>query len=1145
MRALQWTLSYYYHGVQSWSWYYPHHYAPFISDVTDFKDLKIVFDMSRPFLPFQQLMSVLPAGSRDHVPEAYKKLMLSAESEVIDYYPTNFDTDMNGKKQEWEAVVLIPFIDEKRLLSAIKKVDPELSLDEQARNVHGPMYEYQFNSVTQGQLQAPCTFPSIGNLLCTENKIFRDAIQIAKENLVLGPSQGALLDYYFPGFPTMKHLTYKSEFRKANVRVFDQPSRSENMIIVVQPETDIEKETKDLANELLGTSVFVSWPHLMEAKVMKISDEKHTYMLNNSVQDTESRRYLTDVQTVKDHHISRMGIDVGPLKTILHVQPCIGHEYVFTNKMYKLVKTWSKQESCYPLQCIVKNIKSYSKKFKKTLQVAEAYKTGTEVFMLSNPYYGSFGEVIDTSNFEKNGRIKVLLTVPAEPDLLKAMDMHGRIQGGYMNAYQTAAMIGINNNVLSRITGTVLMIAGMKRQISDGTSKINIGLQLKFPKQNEELVGYTKKENAWFYSEKVVTLVQEYYRRFPKLFFLLERHSGANDIYYESDLFGTTTGEENLQTLLSWINQLPHQKAERRTGGSQTIDKEVTEEVIDQVGKLKNQPIKSITLQIKPHLLYLADLQKSSKAPDVKANFELFDRVVVAKVCDKFPIGSKGTVIGISKIKDLNPVRQDCVNKIDIFCEILFDMECSEGSSLHGIAKNRVGRASVNDLINVTCGQDAPPVSSNVSQQKTADQPQTQRFETKTKQSNGNIMSDDKKIMHKSEKPKPPAEGPKMSYADSMQQQQQQNQQQHNQQQQNQQQHNQQQQNQQQHNQQQQPRKKLEVTMKQQSTAVTGPKKPEDFNMMWNSLKTSATKPQQQTVSKPLPTADMNANALKHILGIKAEAPAMQMPSSLNDILGVNKIMQSMTLKEEQHNAVPAKMMPPDFLPAPPADWMNPKPKQDDIVTRMSGPSRPPGQPQFQNIPHMFAQTMPGLPGFAEPFPAQRQHIFTNPPFQQTTPRQFFLNGNNNNGNYNGNAPNNQFNNQSEERKNPGTFFSNNNGNNNFQQKPFYQQNRYNNGPIQQPQQREGGPPNAFIPLQAARKIVQPSPIQNQKQAKPIMHHQKHDVTAVTTAQKGPIANNSPKRHQESAPNPWNTGSNGKQSSRKSRLAAKFTGAEN
>ena len=33
-------------------------------------------------------------------------------SPIIDYYPTEFRTDLNGKQQEWEAVVLIPFIQE-------------------------------------------------------------------------------------------------------------------------------------------------------------------------------------------------------------------------------------------------------------------------------------------------------------------------------------------------------------------------------------------------------------------------------------------------------------------------------------------------------------------------------------------------------------------------------------------------------------------------------------------------------------------------------------------------------------------------------------------------------------------------------------------------------------------------------------------------------------------------------------------------------------------------------------------------------------------------------------------------------------------------------------------------------------------------
>lgn len=43
--------------------------------------------------------------------------MTSEESPIIEYYPTEFKTDLNGKQQEWEAVVLIPFIDEVRPLS--------------------------------------------------------------------------------------------------------------------------------------------------------------------------------------------------------------------------------------------------------------------------------------------------------------------------------------------------------------------------------------------------------------------------------------------------------------------------------------------------------------------------------------------------------------------------------------------------------------------------------------------------------------------------------------------------------------------------------------------------------------------------------------------------------------------------------------------------------------------------------------------------------------------------------------------------------------------------------------------------------------------------------------------------------------------
>lgn len=317
--AIQWTLSYYYHGVQSWSWYYPHHYAPFISDLRNFKDFKFNFETGTPFLPFQQLMSVLPAASRAHVPECYKKLMTDPSSELIDYYPPNFETDLNGKNQEWEAVVLIPFIEEKRLLAALSKMDAELTNDEKSRNVHGPMYVFTYSSKSQGTLDGPTgDFPS-AKLFCDENRFFRDEVIIPKNKLVLGPSKGAMLNIYYVGFPTLKHLSYTSELRLQHVKVFDQPSRGDNMIIVVHSGDEVEKPLEYVVKDIMGKIVYVGWPHLMEAKVVRIADKDQTFFSDGHSDKTDSQRYRSDVQSVKDHHKNRMGIDIGEAERLVYV----------------------------------------------------------------------------------------------------------------------------------------------------------------------------------------------------------------------------------------------------------------------------------------------------------------------------------------------------------------------------------------------------------------------------------------------------------------------------------------------------------------------------------------------------------------------------------------------------------------------------------------------------------------------------------------------------------------------------------------------------------------------------------------------------------------------------------------------------------
>jgi 5'-3' exoribonuclease 1 len=160
LEGMQWVLFYYYKGAQHWRWYYPYHYAPMISDlgfniVSDFlggqntiSSFRVDTNCSedpKPYTPFQQLLCILPTNSlRKFLPAKYLSL---TEGELTEFFPDDFEVDLNGRTLPWEAAILIPFADETLFLEQEKRLfdrGMQLNPEEWKRNTTNFVYPAYF-----------------------------------------------------------------------------------------------------------------------------------------------------------------------------------------------------------------------------------------------------------------------------------------------------------------------------------------------------------------------------------------------------------------------------------------------------------------------------------------------------------------------------------------------------------------------------------------------------------------------------------------------------------------------------------------------------------------------------------------------------------------------------------------------------------------------------------------------------------------------------------------------------------------------------------------------------------------------------------------------------------------------------------------
>ena len=70
---------------------------------------------------------MFPQKTASAVPRGIQKLMLDIDSPIADYFPKSFVIDIVGKKFAWLGEVLLPFIDDMRVLSAMGDYETELT----------------------------------------------------------------------------------------------------------------------------------------------------------------------------------------------------------------------------------------------------------------------------------------------------------------------------------------------------------------------------------------------------------------------------------------------------------------------------------------------------------------------------------------------------------------------------------------------------------------------------------------------------------------------------------------------------------------------------------------------------------------------------------------------------------------------------------------------------------------------------------------------------------------------------------------------------------------------------------------------------------------------------------------------------------
>lgn len=674
VQGLQWVLYYYYRGIASWPWFYRYHYSPKITDIRKGLGADMTFELGQPFQPFEQLMGVLPDRSKKIVPKAYWDLMTDKKSPIIDFYPRDFQLDMNGKKMEWEAVVLIPFIDEKRLLNAMETKNDLLLEDERQRNTIG--YAIRFAYDPRASFSYPSSlvgvFPDIENCHCAMNHFEMPSMDGLQFRVGL-MDDVKLNAEALAGFPSLATLPFNAVLGFHGVSVFQQESRNQSVVVTLE-DTEIRANVK-AAKMKVGQRCYVGYPFLQEAKIVRVSEAEFNYTLENGhvVQRGNSPREMEDfkrkAEWIERHYSKRFAIIIDTVEALVHVEHLKGLQKTDLGAHVKEYGVIPGQETDWPVQLVVDEVINEDERFleREALPIEEEFPLNSIGFFLGDFNYGRPAKVI--GHDKDTLKLAISALEKKEPNFSRPVIARAERENKYVPSHELASQVGIHPMILSKVTASFFVH-------TLGGLKVNLGLNLKFEAKKQKVLGYTKKSTSgWEYSPAAITLIADYITNFPEFFAALTRlrsiqSSGSTTELKDIDLFPDQKfAQQRIKEIGSWLKSIETSKFERVPLDAEQLDSNVVMALSEAAAEAHNlSSIKRTVIGGVPRNAFI----KPSDAIHRLGNqrFALGDRVTYIQDAGKVRLASRGTVVGISRTATTK------------LLDVVFDETFMSGSSL-------------------------------------------------------------------------------------------------------------------------------------------------------------------------------------------------------------------------------------------------------------------------------------------------------------------------------------------------------------------------------------------------------------------------------------------------------------------------------